>query len=275
MPSLSICKDLTPSPAPTVVPGDGEPAWIHCAGHAAQRWSNARLEDWNTFFVQGTPMRIFITPRGVVGFYHAPDVAISRRNGRIFGHSKHKQYFPKDDIELPHIQLDCEVSALVGLLTQPHAPLLAPNERIYVRTNHDVQHVPQIAESLWGPLVPAGTVQSVNLYYSEANTVTNLHYDVQSGAIQQLKGRKRVLLFPRDDRDKVPMYPNNHILGRRSQLDMEITEATLQLHPQLRRLRGYECILEPDQCLYIPAGWLHYVESLDTPTVSLIVRYHT
>ena len=38
------------------------------------------------------------------------------------------------------------------------------------------------------------------------------------------------------------------------------------------RIHGFEAILEPGMWLYIPYGWLHYVETLDDETFSLIVR---
>jgi ribosomal protein L16 Arg81 hydroxylase len=104
--------------------------------------------------------------------------------------------------------------------------------------------------------------------------VTNIHYDANPGFVVQLRGRKRILIWPPSEKENLYItYPMNHPYYRRSRYDGRIEDVGVDF-PKIKQAKYIEVILKPDECLYIPKGWFHYVETLDDITVSSIVRLY-
>ena len=181
---------------------------------------------------------------------------------------------PQAEIELPHVQIDGNLGGYADYFRDkgPETFFLTPAERVYIRTCDNI--LPQVSEIMAAGIpTDADTLEGVSLYLSQVQTVTNLHWDLRSGVIQQIRGQKRVILFPPSELTNLPMYPNDHIFGRRSRIDGCIDGTTLEAFPMLRQARGFICDIGPGDWLYLPAGWLHHVETRDHDCISLIINF--
>lgn len=80
-----------------------------------------------------------------------------------------------------------------------------------------------------------------------------------SRAYFQIFGRKRVILFSPDYFGSLYPYPVGHPHDRQTQVDFENPD--LSKFPRFSEIRGMEVSLEPDEVLYIPNYWWHFIES--------------
>ncbi len=92
-----------------------------------------------------------------------------------------------------------------------------------------------------------------------AGTVTPLHCDYDDNIFAQIWGRKRIFLAP--PHHDVFLYPreaNGILVG--SPFDPEAPD--FDAFPLARQAAMVECIVEPGDMLYVPAGWYHQVRAL-------------
>jgi len=82
------------------------------------------------------------------------------------------------------------------------------------------------------------------------------HYDVMDNILVQIRGRKRVVLFPPSDALKL------YLKGDKS-LVIDIDDPDLNEFPRFAEVTRYECLMEPGDVLFIPALWFHNVISLE------------
>jgi len=106
-----------------------------------------------------------------------------------------------------------------------------------------------------------------------------LHYDL-SGEVKtvvQIRGRKRVLLFPPDQVRR--LYVASWFEPPLNDFDLpyisraELRAPDLERFPELARARCLEAVLEPGDVLYWPSFWFHDVTNLDDPTLAVTVAY--
>ena len=92
-----------------------------------------------------------------------------------------------------------------------------------------------------------------------AGTVTPLHCDYDDNVFAQIWGRKRIILAP--PHHDAFLYPNeaNAILFG-SPFDPEAPD--YERFPLARQATMIECIVEPGDMLFVPAGWYHQVRAL-------------
>jgi Cupin-like domain len=106
------------------------------------------------------------------------------------------------------------------------------------------------------------------LFTGGAGSITHMHFDIDLSHIlhTQFIGRKRVLLFPYEEQYKLYRKPyevlsfanfENYADPRQSKLDIEQFPATT-------KAKGYEIILEHGDTLFMPAGYWHHMEYLDS-----------
>ncbi|MEO0615678.1 MAG: cupin-like domain-containing protein [Pseudomonadota bacterium] len=90
-------------------------------------------------------------------------------------------------------------------------------------------------------------------------STTPLHYDIDMGHVLHtvVSGRRRVRLFAPDD--AVALY--QHPFTVRSYVDLDAP--SLDTHPALACARGWECVVEAGQTLFMPAGFWHEFHYLD------------
>ena len=92
-----------------------------------------------------------------------------------------------------------------------------------------------------------------------AGTVTPLHCDYDDNIFAQVWGRKRIMLSP--PHHDAFLYPSeaNAILFS-SPFDPEAPD--FARFPLARQASIIECLVEPGDMLYVPAGWYHQVRAL-------------
>jgi len=132
------------------------------------------------------------------------------------------------------------------------------------------QHAPQLVSDFnWPEQYMKGFVKRYPmLFVGGAGSVTHMHFDIDLSHIihTQFIGRKRVLLFPYQEQHKLYRKPyevmsfanfENYFDPGRSKLD------TLQF-PAVEQASGYEVILEHGHTLFMPAGYWHHMEYIDS-----------
>lgn len=132
------------------------------------------------------------------------------------------------------------------------------------------QHAPQlVADFTWPEDLMKGYVKRFPMLFTGGEgSITHMHFDIDLSHIMhtQFIGRKRVLLFPHEEQYKLYRKPfevmsfanfANYADPVKSQLD------TAQF-PAVERAQGFEIILEHGDTLFMPAGYWHHMEYLDS-----------
>ncbi|MFJ2987028.1 cupin-like domain-containing protein [Collimonas sp. NPDC087041] len=92
-----------------------------------------------------------------------------------------------------------------------------------------------------------------------AGTVTPLHCDYDDNIFAQIWGSKRIFLSPpHHDEFLYPREANAILFG--SPFDPEAPD--FDKFPLARQATMIECIMQPGELLYVPAGWYHQVRAL-------------
>ena len=92
-----------------------------------------------------------------------------------------------------------------------------------------------------------------------AGTVTPLHCDYDDNIFAQIWGSKRIFLAPpHHDEFLYPREANAILFG--SPFDPEAPD--FERFPLARQAALVECIMQPGEFLYVPAGWYHQVRAL-------------
>jgi hypothetical protein len=92
-----------------------------------------------------------------------------------------------------------------------------------------------------------------------ARTVTPLHCDYDDNIFAQIWGRKRIFLVPPHHEEFLYTREANPVLFA-SAFDPEAPD--FDAFPLARQAAPVECIVEPGEMLYVPAGWYHQVRAL-------------
>ncbi len=132
------------------------------------------------------------------------------------------------------------------------------------------QHAPQlVADFTWPEDLMKGYVKRFPMLFTGGEgAITHMHFDIDLSHIlhTQFMGRKRVLLFPFEEQYRLYRKPfevmsfanfANYAEPGKSQLD--ITQ-----FPAIENAQGYEIILEHGDTLFMPAGYWHHMEYLDS-----------
>jgi hypothetical protein len=288
--SLSICRRLYPEDRIVnrqeilqMIQTQDRPVFVRdTTASGSAKWSQLSMKKVaNMFRDYNIEMRLMVTPTGVVGWYDSTKVNtyVDPISLEIWGKVKENEKgLDQAPFRMQHIQHDYDPTNLNFYIDADANSnktnfYISPNERYYFRTLECQKFLTVLKDAI-PPNIPLeeAVVDNVNFYISGRNIITNLHVDGRSGIIVQLKGRKRVYVFPRSELKHANMYPPNHALNRRSRIDGKLTEAIVQA-TSLRNAKGYQMILEPGTWLYIPSIWMHYVETLDPETYSIIIRF--
>ena len=103
---------------------------------------------------------------------------------------------------------------------------------------------------------------AINIWFGPSDTVSPLHTDPKHNCLCQVFGRKYVRLYAEDQGDHLSAFEDG-ILSNTSQIDLEQDEELiLKKYPNFSKAKGYECILEQGDILYIPPKCWHFVKSL-------------
>jgi hypothetical protein len=132
------------------------------------------------------------------------------------------------------------------------------------------QHAPELVKDFtWPEDLMKGFVKKFPMLFTGgAGSVTHMHFDIDLSHIlhTQFIGRKRVLLFPFEEQYHLYRKPfevlsfanfENYANPEQSKLDVS-------QFPAIEKARGYETILEHGETLFMPAGYWHHMEYIDS-----------
>jgi ribosomal protein L16 Arg81 hydroxylase len=111
-------------------------------------------------------------------------------------------------------------------------------------------------------LPPFMRLQYPRIFIGPNGSITPLHLDIWGthAWLTQLVGRKRWILFAPDQR---PLLYDHQVDPNRPDY---------QRFPLFRQAQGVECTIGPGETVFVPGGWAHWVESLDS-SISLSSNY--
>lgn len=130
-------------------------------------------------------------------------------------------------------------------------------------------HAPQLAQDFtWPEHLMKGFVKRFPmLFVGGATSITHMHFDIDMSHIMhtQFLGRKKVLLFPHQEQHKLYRKPFEVLsLADFSHYDQNNGTPDYERFPALKLARGYELILDHGDTLFMPAGYWHHMEYIDS-----------
>jgi hypothetical protein len=132
------------------------------------------------------------------------------------------------------------------------------------------EHAPGIvSDFVWPEHLMKGFVKRYPmLFVGGKGSITHMHFDIDLSHIihTQFIGRKRVLLFPFEEQHKLYRKPWEVLsfVNFEKYFDGEQSKLDLIKFPALKLARGYEVILDHGDTLFMPAGYWHHMEYLDS-----------
>jgi len=132
------------------------------------------------------------------------------------------------------------------------------------------EHAPQITKDfIWPDNLMKGFVKRYPmLFVGGQGSVTHMHFDIDLSHIlhTQFAGRKRVLLFPFEEQHKLYRKPWEvlSLINFENYFDEKNNKLDLKKFPALTLAKGYEVTLEHGDTLFMPAGYWHHMEYLDS-----------
>jgi len=132
------------------------------------------------------------------------------------------------------------------------------------------QHAPQLVSDFTWPenLVKGFVKRYPMLFTGGAGSITHMHFDIDLSHIfhTQFAGRKRVLLFPFEEQHKLYRKPFEvmSFANFAHYAEPGMSQLDLRQFPAIDEARGYEVILEHGDTLFMPAGYWHHMEYIDS-----------
>lgn len=133
--------------------------------------------------------------------------------------------------------------------------------------------LPELTQDL-GHVNVAGTAElrDVNFWCGQRGSRIPLHYDTFDNFLAQIRGAKRVRLFPPSDTPL--LYPGREGTSFASEVDPDdFDSARYPLFSQAHPLA--DIMLDEGEVLFIPAFWWHYVVTESCYAISLNYWYHS
>jgi hypothetical protein len=130
-------------------------------------------------------------------------------------------------------------------------------------------HAPQLTQDFeWPEDLMQGFVKKFPmLFVGGASSITHMHFDIDLSHIvhTQFMGRKRILLFPFSEQHKLYRKPFEVLsLADFSNYYMQNGKPDYDKFPALQLAEGFELTLEHGETLFMPAGYWHHMEYLDS-----------
>ncbi len=132
------------------------------------------------------------------------------------------------------------------------------------------EHAPQLTDDFTWPehLIKGFVKKYPMLFTGGAGSITHMHFDIDLSYIMhtQFLGRKRVLLFPYQEQHKLYRKPFEvlSMADFSNYHDSHLSRIDYSRFPAIRLARGYEIILEAGDTLFMPAGYWHHMEYIDS-----------
>ncbi|HEX2609206.1 MAG TPA: cupin-like domain-containing protein [Flavisolibacter sp.] len=131
------------------------------------------------------------------------------------------------------------------------------------------EHAPDLVRDFtWPEELMKGFVKKYPmLFVGGAGSITHMHFDIDLSHIlhTQFARRKRVLLFPHGEQHKLYRKPWEVLsLADFSNYYSESSKLDYNQFPALKYAKGYEVVLDHGDTLFMPAGYWHHMEYLDS-----------
>jgi hypothetical protein len=131
-------------------------------------------------------------------------------------------------------------------------------------------HAPQLINDFsWPDELMSGFVKHYPMLFTGGQgAITHMHFDIDVSHIlhTQFAGRKRVLLFPFEEQYKLYRKPFEvlSLADFSNYYNTEKSKVDYHRFPALKKAEGYDIILEHGDTLFMPAGYWHHMEYLDS-----------
>jgi hypothetical protein len=129
-------------------------------------------------------------------------------------------------------------------------------------------HAPQLIQDFtWPEHLMKGFVKKYPMLFTGgATSITHMHFDIDLSHIlhTQFGGRKRVLMFPFEEQYKLYRKPFEVLSLADFSNYYEKDNPDYEKFPALKLAHGLDFILEPGDTLFMPAGYWHHMEYLES-----------
>lgn len=131
-------------------------------------------------------------------------------------------------------------------------------------------HAPQLTKDFsWPDEYMSGFVKKYPmLFVGGAGSITHMHFDIDLSHIfhTQFAGKKRVLLFPYREQKKLYRKPYEVLClaDFSNYYDPEKSKLNFTEFPAVKYASGYEAVLEHGDTLFMPGGYWHHMEYLES-----------
>lgn len=131
-------------------------------------------------------------------------------------------------------------------------------------------HSPQLKQDFtWPDNYVKGFLKSLpSLFAGGEGSITHMHFDIDLPNIihTQFIGRKRVLLFPNKEQHKLYRKPFEvlSLADFSNYYDPEKSKIDVAKFPAVDLAEGYDVILEHGDTLFMPSGYWHHMEYLQS-----------
>jgi Cupin-like domain len=132
------------------------------------------------------------------------------------------------------------------------------------------EHAPRIIQDFtWPEHLTKGFVKRYPMLFTGGqNSITHMHFDIDLSHIfhTQFMGKKRVLLFPHEEQHKLYRKPWEvlSMVNFERYFDQSRNKLDMKKFPALGLAKGYEVILDHGDTLFMPAGYWHHMEYIDS-----------
>lgn len=131
-------------------------------------------------------------------------------------------------------------------------------------------HAPQLTQDFeWPGHLMKGFVKKYPMLFVGGQTsITHMHFDIDLSHIlhTQFAGRKRILLFPFKEQHKLYRKPYEvlSLADFSNYYDNEKSKLNVDKFPATELAEGYDLTLDHGDTLFMPAGFWHHMEYLDS-----------
>ncbi len=132
------------------------------------------------------------------------------------------------------------------------------------------EHAPSLIQDFcWPEQYTKGFVKKYPMLFTGGQgSVTHMHFDIDLSHIfhTQFIGRKRILLFPHEEQHKLYRKPWEVLcmVNFEKYYDNKNNKLEYDRFPALRLAKGYELILGHGETLFMPAGYWHHMEYIES-----------